>query len=90
MVDLCTLSYAPLQVHLSPCIIIVSISSNQNPHSHRIYVEKGGRTSSKLSGMGVAKSVGGGGIVSAERSSWDLIGVNVIVLEDCSLALLRT
>jgi len=35
--------------------------------------------------MSVAKSVGGSGIVSAERSSWDLIGINVIVLGDCSL-----
>jgi hypothetical protein len=61
-----------------------------NLHSHRIYIEKGGRKSSELSGMSVAKSVGGGGIVSAEGSSWDLIGVNVIVLEDCSLALLKT
>jgi hypothetical protein len=40
--------------------------------------------------MSVTKSVGGGGIVSAEGSSWDLIGIDVIVLEDCSLALLGT
>lgn len=40
--------------------------------------------------MSVTKSVGGGGIVSAEGSSWDLIGIDVIVLEDCSLALHKT
>jgi hypothetical protein len=75
---------------LSSCIIIVSISSNQNPHSHRVYIEKGGQTSSKLSGMSVAKSVGGGGIVSAEGGGGNIIGIDVIVLEDCSLALLKT
>jgi hypothetical protein len=75
---------------LTSCIIIVSISSIQNPHSHRIYTEKGGRTSSKLSGMSVAKSVGGGGVVSAERCGGYLVGIDVIVLEDCSLAQLGT
>jgi hypothetical protein len=83
-VALCT-----LQAHLTSCIIIVSIFSIQYPHSHRVYIEKGRRKSSKLSGMSVTKSVGSGGVVSAEGSSWDLFGVNVIVLEDCSLALLR-
>jgi hypothetical protein len=40
--------------------------------------------------MSVAKSVGSGGVVSAERGGRDLIRVNIIVLEDCSLALLKT
>jgi hypothetical protein len=37
--------------------------------------------------MSVAKSVGSGGVVSAERGGWDIIGIDVIVLEDCSLAI---
>jgi hypothetical protein len=40
--------------------------------------------------MSVTKSVGGGGIVSAERGGRDIIGIDVIVLEGCSLALLET
>jgi hypothetical protein len=40
--------------------------------------------------MSVAKSVGGGGVVSAERCGGYLVGIDVIVLEDCSLAQLGT
>ena len=62
---------------------------NQDPHSHRVYIEKVGRLRSlKLSGVSVAKSVGCGGVVSAKGGSWDLIGVDVVILEDCSLAVL--
>jgi len=47
-----------------------------------------GWKSLELSSVSIAKSVGGGGVVSAKGGSWDIVGVDVIVLEYCSLAVL--
>jgi len=41
----------------------------------------------KLSSVSVTKSVGGGGIVSAEGGGGDIIGVDVIIFEHYSLAM---
>lgn len=60
-----------------------------NQSRKRIYIEKGGtRSVLKLSGMSVTKSVGRGRVVSAKGSGWDIIWVDVIVLEDWSSVLL--
>ena len=47
-----------------------------------------GWKSLELSSVSIAKSVGGGRVVSAEWSGWDIVGVDIIVLEDCSSAVL--
>jgi len=54
-----------------------------------LYREKVGERSRslKLSSVSVAKSVRGGGIVSAEGSGGDIIGVDVIIFEHYSLVI---
>lgn len=60
-----------------------------NQSRKRIYIEKGGtRSILKLGGMGVTKSIGRGRVVSAKGSGGNIIGIDVIVLEDWSSVLL--
>jgi hypothetical protein len=78
LVAVCT-----LQAHLSSCIIIVSISSSRRIHVVSISKKVGGVNKNlELSSMRVAESVGSGGVMSAEGCGRDIIGVDVIVLED--------